>query len=243
MSSLDDWQNDAEESVFKLETSVKALVDEHDKKAKNQCLKDANLNLSEANDNIDTFGIQIRKTQGSDMLKYQDKKNELADRVKAAKAEIKKQTQIVERSALMEGNTIEGEQGGDMLLQHALKIQDKTRDAINQTLLTLNETKQVASNTTTALNQQTEQIDHMNVNVKSIDQELNRSDRLIKDFAVRMMTDKLIMVFITIIVIGIIAAIILYLVFKQDETPTAAPAPPTAYFRQVFDSVKQLSSQ
>lgn len=42
MSAIDDWQNDAEESVNKLESTVKNLVEETDKILKRQLLKEAN---------------------------------------------------------------------------------------------------------------------------------------------------------------------------------------------------------
>ena len=110
-----------------------------------------------------------------------------------------------------------------------VQVQDKTREALQNTMLVMNETKNIAVNAAEQLNAQTDQIGKMGTNLKAIDEELMTSDKvwalflclqllqLLKDFAVRMMTDKLIMFFVAIIVIGVIAAVIVYVIFRDSD--------------------------
>ncbi|CBK21501.2 uncharacterized protein [Blastocystis hominis] len=133
----------------------------------------------------------------------------------------------MERKDLFGEGKTDGVEGGDMLIQHALQTQGKTIDAAKNTLLLLHETKQVALETTETLANQTDQIGGMKGNVQDIDNQLKRSEQLIRTYLVRMMTDKIIMGLVFILVVLIVVAIVFYSLFgKKNETTTAPTAPP-----------------
>ncbi|CBK22007.2 uncharacterized protein [Blastocystis hominis] len=133
----------------------------------------------------------------------------------------------MERKDLFGEGKTDGVEGGDMLIQHALQTQGKTIDAAKNTLLLLHETKQVALETTETLANQTDQIGGMKGNVQDIDNQLKRSEQLIRTYLVRMMTDKIIMGLVFILVVLIVVAIVFYSLFgKKNETTTAPTALP-----------------
>lgn len=109
------------------------------------------------------------------------------------------------------------------------QTQGKTIDAAKNTLMLLQETKQVALNTTETLANQTNQIGNMKGDVEEIDNKLKRSeqvilvcsiDQLIRTYLVRMMTDKIIMGLIFVLVVLIVVAVILYSIFGKKEDTT-----------------------
>ena len=82
----------------------------------------------------------------------------------------------------------------------------------------LQETKQVALATTETLANQTGQIGNMKGDLQGIDNQLKRSDQLIRAYLVRMMTDKIIMGLIFLLVILIVVAVIVYYVWGKKKT-------------------------
>ena len=131
-----------------------------------------------------------------------------------------------------------------MLIQHALQVgvltfpfypqtQGKTIDAAKNTMMLLQETKQVALATTETLANQTNQIGGMKGNVEDIDNQLKKSDQvcvdgtaflftmqLIRAYLVRMMTDKIIMGLIFFLVVLIVVAVVIYSIWGKKETVT-----------------------
>ena len=87
-------------------------------------------------------------------------------------------------------------------------------------MMLLQETKQVALATTETLSQQTDQLGGMKGNVEDIDNQLKKSDQLIRAYLVRMMTDKILMGLITLLVILIVAAVVIYYVYTKNRKPT-----------------------
>ncbi|KAM7455473.1 hypothetical protein BLSTO_03772 [Blastocystis sp. subtype 1] len=107
-----------------------------------------------------------------------------------------------------------------------LNTQGKTIDAAKNTLQLLQETKQVALATTETLSHQTDQISGMKGDVEGIDNQLKRSEQLIRTYLVRMMTDKIIMGLIFFLVVLIVVAVVLYAIFGKKNNPTEAPTTP-----------------
>ena len=87
-------------------------------------------------------------------------------------------------------------------------------------MMLLQETKQVALATTENLSQQTDQLGGMKGNVEDIDNQLKKSEQLIRAYLVRLMTDKIIMGLITLLVILIVAAVVIYYVYTKNRKPT-----------------------
>ncbi|KAI9209834.1 uncharacterized protein BJ171DRAFT_557508 [Polychytrium aggregatum] len=96
------------------------------------------------------------------------------------------------------------------ITQQAMALQEKTHQSATNALRRVEETIQVAVETSTEIKRQGEQINKISDDVDQVEDNLRRADKQLKAFIRRMATDKIFMVFIFLIVIGIIAAIVLY---------------------------------
>ncbi|KAK8830356.1 hypothetical protein WA577_006042 [Blastocystis sp. JDR] len=226
MSAIDGWVEDVEDALSKAESSYRQITEDTDAGEKRMLLTESKNLMNEAKDNLDALSVQIKKLPRDSQFNYLNKKAAFADRIKVLQSDLKFQFQSMERKDLLGGPKNEGVEGGDMLIQHALQTQGKTIDAAKNTLQLLQETKQVALATTETLSHQTDQISGMKGDVEGIDNQLKRSEQLIRTYLVRMMTDKIIMGLIFFLVVLIVVAVVLYAIFGKKKNPTEAPTTP-----------------
>ncbi|KAK8809252.1 hypothetical protein WA171_000836 [Blastocystis sp. BT1] len=239
MAAVDGWVNDVDDVLSKAEHSYRQITDDTTTDEKRMLLADAKRLLNEAKDNLDALSIQIKKLPREQQINYINKKTAFSERIKVLQSDLKFQFQSMERKDLLGGPKDDGVEGGDMLIQHALQTQGKTIDAAKNTMMLLQETKQVALATTETLSQQTDQLGGMKGNVEDIDNQLKKSEQLIRAYLVRLMTDKIIMGLITLLVILIVAAVVIYYVYTKNRKPTEAPTktPPFKMVTQMISSM------
>jgi SNARE protein len=91
----------------------------------------------------------------------------------------------------------------------ALEMSSKTSDSLVRSLATLEQAKEQGAAIGSELERQDEVLERISTKVQEVDQKLNRSSKLLKSMAVRVFTDKLIMLFMVVLVLGIIAIIVL----------------------------------
>jgi len=83
--------------------------------------------------------------------------------------------------------------------------------------------KKLGSDTTDTLHQQTEQLARTEDQMKEIDMNLKEATKLIRSFARRTMTDKLVLGFICLIALAIIF-IIIWSILKPGSTKVSTPS-------------------
>jgi len=131
-----------------------------------------------------------------------------------------------ERRDLLDGartrETDPNKMDGDTLVKEAKGVQDKTLDALKRTAYTLGETKEVGLATATTLQQQSDQIKGVTEEMMRINDKLKRADKLLRVFGRRMATDRLILFFTFLVVVGI-AAIIIYATVNPDQEQFHVP--------------------
>ena len=94
------------------------------------------------------------------------------------------------------------------IIQEGAKIQDKSKAAVDRMKRQIEESKQVGAETAQKLKGQTEQLKNIDQDIMKVKSNLKRADLLLRAFMRRMATDKIVMVFMCLIFIGIITIII-----------------------------------
>lgn len=94
--------------------------------------------------------------------------------------------------------------------QQALQVQEKSQIATGRIKQALEQTIEIGTVTASELKRQGEQIKNVQNNVNIVDNNIKRANKQLKVFMRRLATDKIFIVFIFLIVIGIILAIVLY---------------------------------
>ncbi len=91
---------------------------------------------------------------------------------------------------------------------------------MNRTEKMIEDAKMVATSTVEGIQQQREQIQNIDTNVSKVNDDLNRSDKLIKSFGKRMATDKLIQCFACFNIMLFVCIIVLVVIrrgLKSDQ--------------------------
>jgi len=96
----------------------------------------------------------------------------------------------------------------DEVLDLGKKTQVQSLDSLDRTLKIIDETKQVGADTAQKLHEQTEQLKKIDEGIREVQANLVLASKQLRSFARRIATDKLIMGFIVLIIIGIIFIII-----------------------------------
>jgi len=99
-------------------------------------------------------------------------------------------------------------------LQASKALQDESLASVERSKQIVAETENIGSGTTTQLAQQREQLMKINEKLDTIEDELKRADKLIRSFVRRMATDRIVQIFLLLIVIGVVF-IIGYQIYKK----------------------------
>jgi len=111
------------------------------------------------------------------------------------------------------------------VIQEASKTQDKSLASLGRMKAQIADTMQLGADTASKLKGQSEQLQNIDTDIMKVKSNLNRADLLIRAFMRKMMTDKLIMVFMCLIFLGIIAIVIFKIVDPKgtDESGLNVP--------------------
>eukprot|EP01060_Flectonema_neradi_P038358 TRINITY_DN800_c0_g1_i4.p1 TRINITY_DN800_c0_g1~~TRINITY_DN800_c0_g1_i4.p1 ORF type:complete len:266 (+),score=63.82 TRINITY_DN800_c0_g1_i4:111-800(+) len=101
--------------------------------------------------------------------------------------------------------------------------QDKSLAILNNCVKTVTETEKVANETNQELLRQRAQIEEIDRKMDELGDDLTRAKRELNAFVRRMASDKLILCFLFLLVVGIVVAIILHFVVGGDDDSTPAP--------------------
>ncbi|CUG92010.1 transmembrane protein, putative [Bodo saltans] len=104
------------------------------------------------------------------------------------------------------------------------KTQKQTIESLTTTEQLINETETVATEAASKLQKQTDDIRKMNENLDQLDSDVNRAKKELNVFIRRMMTDKIILCFAVLVVVGIIVIVVMKVKGSSSSTPPPAGA-------------------
>ncbi|PRP74613.1 hypothetical protein PROFUN_03535 [Planoprotostelium fungivorum] len=105
----------------------------------------------------------------------------------------------------------------DQILMKASKTQDESVQALDRMLVTLEGTKEVGAETANTMAQQTDQLKAVGEGVLEVQNNLKEANKLLRAFARRVATDKILMGFMCLLVLAIVALIVVKIVKKKTS--------------------------
>jgi len=173
---------------------------------------------------------------------YENRLARLEEELSNLAADVRAMKDSVQRSSLMGGaaamddsmaefsNTEDAVRAGDDMLNKAGVLQDKTQESLDYTKNMVAESKEVGVSTLAELQRQREVIERIDFEADRINDNLNRAEKLVKQFGKRMASDKFIQCFAVINVL-LLVGVVLYAVFGKGTTlgqVNSAPPNPVA---------------
>lgn len=237
MADIQYWKDAIVGEIETVRNLVQVAQNTSDDLERSASLEKAEKGLRSTKSNTRSFKMEIRLVfDHNERSKYERELTNFEQSISQLTAEIKNLRSGGARSQLFMGaNAGEGTSlnedpvaAGDAVLDGASRLQDKTGQSLGNTKQMIADSKMVASSTVEALKQQREQITNIEGDVLRVKDNLNRADKLIKNFGKRMATDKLIQCFACVNIM-LVVGVVLYLVIKggkdDDENRNAPESP------------------
>lgn len=194
------------------------------------------------------YQLALRQAPREQARQFQEKFEEHSVRVDELSGEVKWARTEMDRNGLFGDRAAVGNaqrQGAGMaqmgnkdLLDKAVNIQAKTEQSLNSTQKMVEQSKEVAIATGEQLRVQRNQIVQITDEVMRMEDNLLRADRLIRVFARRMATDRIILLFTFLVFAGIAAIVVYKSINPSDKTfyvpdEVTPPNPATLYNKTV----------
>ncbi|KAJ1458558.1 hypothetical protein M885DRAFT_513060 [Pelagophyceae sp. CCMP2097] len=182
--------------------SYGAVVDElerlvHRLESSDGSVAECEAKLKRAKDVQKSFSLELRLLRDKfQKLNHDATLKKLNDRLADLSGKIAFAKNASDRHALFAAKDAKVEvKSNNDYLTAAEHLQDQTGAALQRTLALIEASKEVGTSTLEELERQHEQIKDITADVLIIDDNLKRADRLIRNFAKRMMTDRIIQTF------------------------------------------------
>jgi len=115
----------------------------------------------------------------------------------------------------------------DEVLDIAANTQVQSLDALDRIANTVNDTREVGANTMESLHGQTEQLRRVDEGISEVQSNLKLASKQLRAYVRRMATDKILVAFMALIVIGIIFVIVWSATHKNSSTSVPDQLQPT----------------
>jgi hypothetical protein len=187
------------------------------------------------------FKYELRLLEGTEQAAYEKKAQEHQQTIQQLKTKLtQKRGESGPASPITPGSPKGGAGGGgdgagdgrkndgldDARVQknRIAKTQKGTLDSLQRTEEMINQSEDVGNQAATTLKNQTEQIKQANEKLDVIESQVDKAKTELNAFIRRMMTDKIIICFAVLVIVGIIV-IVVYKVQSKGDAPAPPPTP------------------
>ena len=233
MTDILHWQNSITDLLAKIRGQLLIC---QDKKSSHQEKKDAVESVPKMFDRLTSLCRSFRTEMN--LLGNSQEKNEakrtlagFREEEKKLKSEFEWYNTAVKKAELVGGQVSLdiSSVGGDDIMKEALRIQDDDIARLQRLQGVVQDTKNTGNATNEMLQQQTEQLQNINVKTMGIKSDIGRANQLLTVYKRRIMTDRMIWVFIFLVFAAVIT-IIIYSAINPDQETFNVPdeaKPPT----------------
>jgi len=195
--------------------------------AKSERIAELSSRLQRAKQVLHSFKVELRDLARDRTAEFDIKAREFNQRVQTMQGELQHAKQEAERAQV--GVKTLDEMTTQEVLQEAGKVQDQSLGALSRMKQQIAQTKEVGATTAVQLKAQTEQLKNIDTDIMKVKSNLTRADLLVRAFMRKIMTDKIIMIFMCLIFLGVIVIVVYKLVDPggggdgggEDDVPTS----------------------
>ena len=182
--------------------------------AKTEKLAELGQRLQRAKQVLHSFKVEMRDLPRDRSAAYDAKAREFHTQLQTFHGDLTIQKQEAERQAV--GVRTVDEMSTQEVLQEAGKVQDQSLGALARMKQNIAASKEVGAATAAQLEAQTRQLKNIDTDVMKVKSNLSRADLLLRAFMRKIMTDKIILIFMLVIFIGIVVIVIYKIVAPDD---------------------------
>jgi len=161
---------------------------------------------------LHSFKVEMRELSQEEAFTYDAKCKQHVANLQKLNADLEWAKTESERAQLMDGRSGEATSVDQMtaqqIIQKGAAIQEQSIASTTRSKQMIEQSKAVGVEAAAKLKQQTEQMRNIDDDIMKVETNLKRADLLLRAFLRRMATDKFVMVFLFLIVVGIVTIII-----------------------------------
>lgn len=231
MGDIQYWDDTLTEEISSIQQVLDSVPSLSDPVERASALDQAEERLKGAQGTKRSFKMETRLVQDVKQRRKLEKRlQKLDQQLRALKADLKALQAEEDRGQLFVGAGNGGGQDADEdptragtnMLNEAKALQDKTQDSLANTKNLIAQSKEVGVSTLEELQRQREVIENIDKEADRMDDNLARSQALLKQFGKRMATDKFIQCFAVINCL-LLLGVVIYVVIKKPEGETENP--------------------
>eukprot|EP00161_Ancyromonas_sigmoides_P012788 TRINITY_DN3260_c0_g1_i1.p1 TRINITY_DN3260_c0_g1~~TRINITY_DN3260_c0_g1_i1.p1 ORF type:complete len:256 (+),score=85.01 TRINITY_DN3260_c0_g1_i1:122-889(+) len=167
------------------------------------------------------YRVEMRELSERDMSIYESKAKGHNESLNRLQAELQFHKQGNDRADLLHGAAAGGVNpdhlsAGELVTQ-GLDVQKDSKNRLDRSKRVVAQTTETAANTAAVLNEQTDQLRRIGEGVDQVESNLKRADRELRMFIRRMATDKFILGFLFLIVLGVVFMIVWKITHPKEE--------------------------
>lgn len=204
--------------------------------AKNERINELGNRMQRAKTVLQSFKVEMRELPRDQNEIYNLKAKEHHETLQKLQGDLKWAKTENDRGALGVRNV--DEMTSVEIIQEAAKVQDSSLGAVGRMKAQIADTKQIGNETAAQLKAQTEQLKQIDQDIMKVQGNLNRADLLLRAFMRRMMTDKIVMVFMCLIFCGVIGIVVYKFIDPQGAEDSGINVPD-----QLVDPLQQNQRQ
>ena len=170
-----------------------------------------------------SYRVELRDLTTVQQATYRQKTKSHTQRLQQLQVDLNMAVKEAQRRDLLPASGVgNGEMGTRETLAYGEELQMQSQASVSRSRAMVEDTIEVAANTATTLQGQTEQITRIRTGVETVESNMKRADRQLRIFMRRMMTDKIILCLLFCVVIGVVLVIV-YSSINKDEKDTNTP--------------------
>lgn len=186
-----------------------------------QQVTDTQDRINRAKQVLHSFKIELRELNEPILRgEYEAKGKEYSTTLQTLISDLQWQKSEGDREDLLSGHSNEmnvDNMGASELIDEGKKVQEQSSKSVKNSKKMIEQSKKVGQETAVKLKQQTEQLTNIDNDIQKVESNLMRGDVQLRLIGKKLMTDKIVMVFMCLIFIGIIAIICIHLMYPDDS--------------------------
>lgn len=176
-------------------------------------LKNLKSSMTRAKNVLHSMKVELQDVEEREKAVFSKKISEYKSKYDGIHRELQAAGNASAKAELRDGASPRGDgnphSNSEQMLDEAGKIQADDKKSTKRMLRQIEQTKELGADTMSTMKAQTEQITHIHQGLEEIDSTLGMAAQQIKQFSRKMATDKLIMGFLFLVVVGVITIIAL----------------------------------